>query len=147
MTEHDGLMLRIERTFDAPIEEVFDAWTSEEVLRRWWHADPEWETPSAELDLRVGGQLRIVMRDPAVAEDYGGSGEYRVIDRPHRLAFTWIWDDDPENPQLIELEFTERDGATAVLMTDSGITTEKGREEHDEGWNACLDNLELVLTG
>jgi uncharacterized protein YndB with AHSA1/START domain len=145
MTDQRGLVLRIERTFDAPIEEVFDAWTSEQVLRRWWHADPEWETPSAELDLRVGGQLRIVMRDPEAAEDYGGSGEYLVIDRPHRLTFTWIWDDDRENPQLIELEFSERDGATTVVQTNSGITTEKGRDEHEDGWTACFDNLDRAL--
>lgn len=145
MTEQSGLVLRIERTFDAPIEEVFDAWTSEEVLRRWWHADPSWETPSAEVDIRVGGKLRIVMRNPQAGADYGGSGEYRVVDRPHRLSFTWIWDDDPTNPQLIELEFSEREGATTVLMINSGITTEKGRDEHEEGWQACLDNLDRAL--
>jgi uncharacterized protein YndB with AHSA1/START domain len=145
MTDQGGLVLRIERTFDAPIEEVFDAWTSEEVLRRWWHADPDWETPSAELDLRVGGQLRIVMRDPGAEADYGGSGEYMVVDRPHRLVFTWIWDDDRENPQLIELEFSERDGATTVVQTNSGITTEKGRDEHREGWGKCFDNLDRAL--
>ena len=58
MSEVPGHVLRIERTFDAPAEEVFDAWTSEEVLRRWFHADPDWETPSAEVDLRVGGTVR-----------------------------------------------------------------------------------------
>jgi uncharacterized protein YndB with AHSA1/START domain len=130
MTEHGGLVLRIERTFDAPAEEVFDAWTSEEVLLRWWHADPEWETPSAEVDLRVGGKLRIVMRNPMAGADHGGGGEYTAIDRPHRLAFTWIWDDDPENPQL---------------MTNSGITTEKGRDEHEDGWGKCFDNLDRAL--
>ena len=95
MSEHDGLVLRIERTFDAPAQAVFDAWTSEEVMRRWFHADPEWETPSAEVDLRVGGRLRVVMRDPKVGEDHGASGEYTVIDPPQRLVFTWVWDDDP----------------------------------------------------
>lgn len=145
MSEHDGLVLRIERSFDAPAQEVFDAWTSEEVLLRWFHADPNWDTPSAEVDLRVGGRLRIVMRDPAVGVEYGGSGEYTVIDPPHRLVFTWIWDDDPSHPQLIELEFAERDGATTVLMTNSGITTEKGRAEHLDGWQKCFDNLDRAL--
>ena len=65
--QYPGYVLVIERTFDAPAEEVFDAWTSEEVLRRWFYADPELETPTAEVDLRVGGRLRIVMRDPKAA--------------------------------------------------------------------------------
>ena len=145
MSEHDGLVLRIERTFDAPAEAVFDTWTSEEVMRRWFHADPEWETPTAEVDLRVGGRLRVVMRDPRAGADYGASGEYTVIDPPQRLVFTWVWDDDPSHPQLIELEFSERDGATTVLMVSSGITTEKGRDEHEDGWHKCFDNLDRAL--
>jgi uncharacterized protein YndB with AHSA1/START domain len=65
MTDHRARVLRIQRTFDAPVERVFDAWTSEEVLRRWLRGMPGWETPTAEVDLRVGGRIRIVMRDPA----------------------------------------------------------------------------------
>jgi len=74
--QYPGYVLEIERTFDAPAQEVFDAWTSEEVMRRWFHADPAWETPTAEVDLRVGGRLRLVMRDPNAGEDYGATGEY-----------------------------------------------------------------------
>src|SRR4029079_6735273 len=90
----DTKTLRIERTYDAPADAVFDAWTSEEVLRRWWHAEVGWETSSAEVDLRVGGAVRVVMRDPAKDAEYGGGGVYTEIDPPHRLAFTWIWDGD-----------------------------------------------------
>ena len=145
MTESGGLVLRIERTFDAPIEDVFEAWTSEQVLRRWMHANPDWETPTAEVDLRVGGRVRVVMRDPADGAEYGALGEYTVIEPPHRLAFTWVWDVDPDNPQMIELEFSERDGATTVLMINSGITSEKGRDEHEDGWAKCFDNLDRAL--
>jgi uncharacterized protein YndB with AHSA1/START domain len=44
MSEHRARVLRIERTFDASVERVFGAWTSEEVLRRWLHGMPGWET-------------------------------------------------------------------------------------------------------
>jgi uncharacterized protein YndB with AHSA1/START domain len=66
LTEHRDRILRIERTFQAPIEKVFDAWTDEDVLRRWLHADPRWDTPVAEVDLGVGGQIRIVMQPSTV---------------------------------------------------------------------------------
>jgi uncharacterized protein YndB with AHSA1/START domain len=78
---YPGYVLEIERTFDAPAQGVFDAWTSQEVMPRWLHADPEWETPTTEVDLRVGGRLRIVMRNPQAGEDHGASGEYTVVDR------------------------------------------------------------------
>ena len=70
----DTKTLRIERTFQAPAEAVFDAWTSEEVIRRWWHAEHDWETTEAEVDLRVGGVVRVVMRDPDKDVEYGGGG-------------------------------------------------------------------------
>ena len=73
--------LRMERTFDAPAQAVFDAWTSEEVMRRWWHAEHDWETTEAEVDLRIGGEVRVVMRDPHKDVEYGGGGALHG-DRP-----------------------------------------------------------------
>ncbi len=61
---NQGHTLTMERTFAAPAQRVFDAFTSEEVMRRWWHADHDWETPEARVDLRVGGEVRVVMRNP-----------------------------------------------------------------------------------
>ena len=146
MTEHRARVLRIERTFDAPVERVFEAWTNEEVLRRWLHGMPGGDTPTAEVDLRVGGRIRIVMRDPSGAES-GATGEYSVVDPSRRLVFTWVWDDLPDRPQLIQLEFSERDGATTVLMTNSSIPTDERWESQQRGWNVCYDNLDRVLAG
>lgn len=137
--------LRIERTFDAAAQTVFDAWTSVDVLRRWWHAEHDWETPYAEVDLRVGGRIRLVMRNPSDGTEFGGSGEFTVIAPPLELAFTWSWDDVPGS-QLIELEFTERGGATTVVMTHHGIADD-ARGEHLEGWQNSFDNLDRALAG
>jgi uncharacterized protein YndB with AHSA1/START domain len=147
LTEHRERTLRIERTFHAPIEKVFDAWTNEEVLGRWLHASPNWDTPVAIVDLRVGGRIRIVMRDPVGGVEHGASGEYRLIERPHRLVFSWTFDDHPQNHQLIELEFSEREGRTSVVMINSGIATDDRRSDQHRGWQACYDNLERALAG
>jgi len=145
MSEHRERVLRIERTFDAPLQRVYEAWTSEEVLRRWLHGMPGWETPTAEVDVRVGGTIRIVMRDPSDGTEAGATGEYRVVDPPRRLVFTWVWDDQPDQPQLIELELSERDGQTTVSMTNSAIPTDVGLESQERGWQVCYDNLERLL--
>jgi len=90
VTEKSGHVVRIERTFAAPAEDVFDAWTSPEVMRRWLHPAPDWETPEAEVDLRVGGRVRVVMRRPDGSE-VEARGEYTLIDRPRRLVMTWTF--------------------------------------------------------
>ncbi len=140
----DATTLSIERAFRAPRERVFDAFTNEEVLRRWWHAEHDWETSVAEVDLRVGGEVRVVMRDPHTGQEYGGGGRYTEIDRPHRLAFTWLWDDRTER-QLIEIDFEDRDGATLVRFTHSGLWDEEAVRSHEDGWGKAFDNLERAL--
>jgi uncharacterized protein YndB with AHSA1/START domain len=139
-------VLRIERTFAASAEEVFDAWTSPEVMRRWFHCESDWSTPEAEVDLRVGGKVRVVMRKPDGSEA-GMGGEYQVIDRPHRLVMTWTFDIEASNEQLIELTFSESEGSTTVVMINSGISTEERRESQDWGWNGCFTELEQTLSG
>jgi uncharacterized protein YndB with AHSA1/START domain len=146
VSDESGHVVRIERTFAASAEDVFDAWTSAEVMRRWFHCARDWGTPEAEVDLRVGGQVRVVMRRPDGTE-VGARGEYTLIDRPHRLAMTWTFDDEPANEQLIELSFSESEGSTTVLMVNSGISTDARREAQDQGWQGCLDELERVLAG
>jgi uncharacterized protein YndB with AHSA1/START domain len=144
VTDESGHVVRIERTFAAPAEDVFDAWTSAEVMRRWLHPASDWDTPEAEVDLRVGGKIRVVMRKPDGTE-VEAKGEYTLIDRPRRLVMTWTFDDDPSNEQLIELSFSESENSTTVLMVNSGISTAKRRGNQDEGWHGCLDELERVL--
>jgi len=136
--------LRMKRTYEAPAHQVFDAWTSEEVMRRWWHAEHDWETTEAEVDLRVGGAVRVVMRDPHNDATYGGGGHYTEVDPPTRLAFTWVWDQEPHET-LIEIEFEETDGVTMVRFTHSGLWDTEAVRSHEGGWGRCFDNLERTL--
>jgi uncharacterized protein YndB with AHSA1/START domain len=146
VTEQSGRVVRIERTFDARAEDVFAAWTSPEVMQRWFHCAPGWDTPEADVDLRVGGNVRVVMRRPDGTE-VQAQGRYIAIDRPHRLVMTWTFDDDPSNEQLVELSFSESEGSTTVLMVNSGISTDERRDAQDDGWHGCLDELERVVVG
>lgn len=121
---------------------MFDAWTSEEVIRRWWHVEHDGETTEAEVDLRV----RVVMRDPNKAVEYGGGGRYTEIERPIRLAFTWIWDGDRRRT-LIELDFEETDGVTMVRFAHSSLWDEEAVRSHEYGWGKVFDNLQRTLEG
>jgi uncharacterized protein YndB with AHSA1/START domain len=137
--------LRLERTFRASAQRVFEAWTSEEVLRLWWHAEHDWETPHAEIDPRVGGVIRATMRNPHDGSEHGGGGVFTVLERPRRLAFTWTWTDVADE-QLIEVEFHEHEGETTVILTNRGLR-DADLDDHREGWQNSFDNLELALAG
>ncbi len=137
--------LRVEREFESSAQEVFDAWTNPEVMRRWLHGGVEagWETPVAESDPRVGGRTRVVMRRPN-GEEVAWTGEYTEFDPPHRLAFTFTWDESAPSasvPSLVELDFIEKDGRTTAVLTQTGFADEESRVAHGTGWNYCFDNL------
>ena len=144
MSDRPGRVVRIERTFDAPAEDVFDAWTGPDVMRRWFHCDSAWDTPVAEVELRVGGKIRVVMSRPDGTE-VEAHGIFTLIDRPHRLVMTWTFDDEPSNEQLLELSFVESQGATTVLLVNSRISTDERRDEQANGWQGCLDELDRLL--
>lgn len=144
MSGQTDLVVEIERTYAATAEDVFDAWTSAEVMRRWFHCGHDWDTPVAEVDLRVGGAVRIVMRRPTGSE-HEARGEYIQIERPSRLLMKWVFQEEPANEQLIELTFSESDGATTVRMLNTGISSEPRRASQDLGWNGCLEELGRLL--
>ena len=63
MTQIDqGTALELTHRFAAPRERVFDAWTNPDVLKQWWSAGADWDTPLAEVEAREGGSYRLSMR-------------------------------------------------------------------------------------
>lgn len=137
--------LNLRRTFKAPRPEVFRAWTDPEELKKWW--GPEgYATPSAEVDLRVGGKYRLGMMKLPKGETFYLSGVYREVRPPERLVYTWRWESEPEPGEtLVTVEFQEVGDATEVVLTHEFFPTAKAREDHNRGWNGCLDRLAKVL--
>jgi uncharacterized protein YndB with AHSA1/START domain len=145
MTELDTTTsLRLERTFEAPAEEVFDAWTNPEVLRRWWAANPGWRTPLAEVDLRVGGSYRLSMEDPATGTVHTVGGEYREVRRPDRLVYSWCWEQEgvpAAEVSTVTVEFREDRGCTTVVLEHTDLPSPTSRDQHRHGWEGCLESL------
>jgi uncharacterized protein YndB with AHSA1/START domain len=135
---------RTERSFSASPEEVFDAWTNPEVLRRWWTRDSSWSSPGCEVDLRVGGRYVLRMRD-ADGELHVVGGEYREVDRPRRLVYTWRWEGDggpnPGHVSIVTVEFHAAGDATTVVLEHSGLPSQESRTRHGAGWGSVLQRL------
>jgi uncharacterized protein YndB with AHSA1/START domain len=148
-TSTQPLKLRVSRTFDAPRERVFQAWTDPAQLKKWFHPDETVTTVSAKADVRVGGKYRIQMKHPD-GEFYTGVGTYREVKPPERLVFTWQWEKDgsepdfgePEQPEtLMTLDFLARGKQTEVILTHENFASTESRDRHEHGWNGCLHQL------
>jgi uncharacterized protein YndB with AHSA1/START domain len=94
------------------------------------------------------------VRDPGKNVTYWGQGVYRAVNPPEKIVFTWAWTKDtPDGEQLIHdspetqvtVEFFARGNSTEVVLTHAMFATAKDRDEHDHGWNGCLDVLANVL--
>jgi uncharacterized protein YndB with AHSA1/START domain len=142
-----AVALEVEHRFAAPRDQVFDAWTNPEVLKRWWRASDGWGTPLAEVDPREGGSYRLSMKTDQ-GEVHTVFGEYREVTPPERLAFTWTWEEGPgpvmagsENT-LVVVEFEEDGDGTLVRLTHSGFANEELKGMHEHGWEGVLASLE-----
>ena len=133
--------LHLTRTFAAPRKSVFGAWTDPEALKRWF-GPVGYSTPSAEVDLRVGGQYRLGMRKLPDGDIFYLTGAYREVRPPEKLVYTWRWESEPElGETIVTVEFRDLGNATEVVLTQELFPTEKARDDHDKGWNSCLDRL------
>ena len=136
----------ITREFDAPKHLVYKAFTTPELVRRWWHAN-RGEMTVAEIDLRVGGKWRYVM----VAEgdfEVGFHGEYREVVPNERLVSTEVYEGMPDAQALNTMTLTETDGRTTLEILVQHASKEH-RDAHIEsgmeaGMQDAMDLLEEV---
>lgn len=138
--------IRIERQFDAPKHLVYRAWTTPELIKRWWNAKRGTVT-IADVDLRVGGAWRWVMMTDRNFE-VAFHGEYREIVPNERLVFTEIFDPMPQAGSVNTLTLVEKDGRTTLrILTEH--SSKANRDAHlnsgmEPGMQDALDLLEQV---
>jgi uncharacterized protein YndB with AHSA1/START domain len=136
----------ITREFDAPKELVYKAWTTPELVRRWWSAK-RGEVTVAEIDLRVGGTWRYVMvADGGIEVAF--HGEYREIVPNERLVSTEVYEGMPDAEALDTLTLSESEGRTTMTILVQHATKEH-RDAHiesgmEDGMQDALDLLEQV---
>jgi uncharacterized protein YndB with AHSA1/START domain len=137
----------ITRRFDAPAALVFKAWTTPELVKRWWGFDTsEWLV--CEIDLREGGSWRYVTREEGGVE-VGFHGEYRTIEAPRRIVSTEVFEGFPDAAALDTIVFDERDGVTTMSVTVLH-TSQEHRDGHiasgmEGGMQISMNRLEDVV--
>ena len=159
MTKTSVTTLNMERKFNVPAETVFKAWTLAEMLEKWMFT-MEHTNKVAESDPRVGGTWEIV--DHRNGKDYRAIGEYKVVEPPTKLVFTFKMPQfsDLEDDITVEIQPLGT-GSEMIFTQDINVIHEEGwttediekahedwKKETEQGWHYMFLGLkELVETG
>ncbi|MCI5043224.1 MAG: SRPBCC domain-containing protein [Aquisalinus sp.] len=152
--------VRIERTFEAPIETIWAMWTESQLFKQWYGPNGM-SVPTAEMDVVVGGKRKICMQmtTPDRTMMMWFVGDYKEVNKPTRLVYTESMADENGNvispkdmgmpeghPEVTEVivELSERDGKTTMKMTHVGVP-------HDSqgagGWKQAIEKMAGLIEG
>jgi uncharacterized protein YndB with AHSA1/START domain len=134
--------VRVERVLPASPEEVYDAWTDPQTLRRFM-CPHNVLFARVEADVRVGGKFRLDMvHADHTTEHYG---EYRELDRPRKLVFTWRSKYTAERDTLVTILLSPEGENTRLVLIHEQLPSDKARQQHTGGWTSCLEKLSEYL--
>jgi uncharacterized glyoxalase superfamily protein PhnB/uncharacterized protein YndB with AHSA1/START domain len=149
----------ITRTFNAPLELVWDAWSKPEHYKRWW--GPEGFTcPYADIDFRKGGKYLSSMR-ASDGNEYWGTGEFREIIPLKKIVYTDNFADDKGNivsgdyygmegdwskDMFVTITFEEVNGKTKMILQHEGLPAGEHSRNAKTGWEESLNKMERFLS-
>jgi uncharacterized protein YndB with AHSA1/START domain len=127
----------------APARRIFAALINPAELLEWWHAEGKFQVTHVDCDPQPGGKWRMQVRGRSGVIS-SVSGEYRRIDRPRLLEFTWIREQEERAETLVRWELREENGLTTVRVTHSGLDSQYLRERNS-GWPLILTLLQAHI--
>ena len=138
----------VTRTFDAPARLVFEAWTTPELLMRWWTPKSLGITfISCEADVRPGGTYKFVMGHPDFDQPMAFVGRYLEVDPPRRLV--WTNEESGDDGSVTTVTLEEKDGRTHLVLSDLYPTKAALDEAMEQGGIGALpeqfNQLDILL--
>lgn len=131
--------MTLEQTIEAPVDRVWQAFASSEGLKSWWWK--QWPDVTVDADVRPGGQFAIAAPSMGISL----TGDYLVVDEPHRLAHTWRWADGDgvSRDEAVDLRFEPAgDSSTVVKVRHTGPWSDgTAAENYRQGWQFTLGQL------
>lgn len=139
--------LKMTRRFSAAPERVFRAFADREIFARWW-GPKGFTLPSHQWRPEPGATYRLDMRAPS-GNVFVLTGEFREVDPPRRLVYTWTWQQDEAmgHETLVTLEFRPFGRGTELQLTHELFPSRTIANRHRHGWTQCFDRLVISLKG
>jgi uncharacterized protein YndB with AHSA1/START domain len=142
MTDQERLSVRVVRGFSASPERVFDAWLEPDKAGKFLFATATGQMVRAEVDPRVGGKFVFV--DRREGEDIEHTGEYLEIDRPRRLAFTFLVPKYSSDSTQVAIDIVPLETGCELTLTHEGVYADYGSRT-EAGWTKILEGLAATL--
>ena len=144
--QSDEQSIEMNRVLPAAAAVVFAAFSDPDKLAKWW-GPQGFTVPSLEFDPHVGASYRIEMQ-PSQGDPFYLTGEFREVDPPVRLAFTFVYEDpNPDDVEtLVELLFRDLGESTEVTYTQGPFKTAARGALHRDGWTDSFDKLEQFIS-
>ncbi len=129
----------IRKIIAATQEEVFQAWTDPESMRHWMQGSEDIQESEAQLEVRPGGNFRITMKGKD--KDHVHTGQYRIVEPPSRLVFTWISKSTNEQETLVTVELKPRGTECELTLTHEKLPGKEAASGHQDGWTRIAELL------
>jgi uncharacterized protein YndB with AHSA1/START domain len=133
----------LRRRIAATPEELFDAWTDADGMRDWM-CPGNISSVEVRMEPRVGGSLLVVMHD--ADKTYEHSGQFTIVERPSKLAFTWIAAATDMQPTLVTVEFLPvGEMESELVLTHERFPRKEPADRYRGGWDQIVTRLDRYL--
>ncbi len=131
-------VITVQTIVDAPVEKVWEYWSTPAHIVRWNNASVDWHTPRAENDLRPGGKFssRMEARDGSIGFDFEGT--YDIVNPFNKIAYTM------SDGRKVEITFSQNNNQTRVVEKFEA-EEENSYEMQQQGWQSILDNFKRYV--
>jgi uncharacterized protein YndB with AHSA1/START domain len=145
----EGKTVTMDRVINAPRELVWKAYSSSELISQWW-GPREYETVVDTLEFKQGGKWRFVHRKEETEEEYGFHGEYKEINEPAKIVWTFEWEGMPGHVLIETITFEDMGEKTNVISVSQyeDIKDLEGMVNMDmeSGATQSMDRLQELVT-
>lgn len=142
MTSTPLLSFDLDRTYPAPPERVWAAFTRAELLQRWVCPDPEWRVASCEVDAREGGGYRLRFGPRPAGDEFRETATFSVFEPVRRLVLDVLTSgEDMHKTSRCTVLLLPADGGTRLELSVEGLEDEQALENTRTGWTWCLEGI------
>ncbi|HYD17238.1 MAG TPA: SRPBCC family protein [Patescibacteria group bacterium] len=136
--------IRVQRSFLAKPEKIYDAWLDPAIARKFLFATPDGEMQRVDIDAKEGGGFVIIERRGA--QDVEHHGTYEKLARPQRIVFTFTASPSPDVATRVSIDIMPDGNGSAVTVTHEGVPAGYAQKT-EEGWTKILNGLAAAVPG